>query len=117
MKYLGFISLKAPKYTIILQFLWYYYIKLFTRIYMIKNNTILSTGKKLLATLLLTIFISPLFAVDYSEMSTQELIAIMGYVEKKNVTKFKKELKSRVGTMSPKEKAKYQENLVKLKEK
>ncbi len=73
--------------------------------------------KKLLATLLLTFFISPLFAVDYSEMSTQELIEIMGYVEKKNINKFKKELKQRVPTMSPKEKAKYESNLAKMKEK
>ena len=69
---------------------------------------------KNLTTLLLTLFISPLFAVDYSEMSTQELIAIMGYVEKKNVVKFKKELKNRVGTMNPKEKTKYKQNLIKL---
>ena len=73
--------------------------------------------KKFLVTLMLTIFISPLFAVDYSEMSTQELIAIMGYVEKKNVNKFKKELKNRIGTMSPKEKTKYEHNLAKLKNK
>lgn len=71
--------------------------------------------KKTLMTLLLTIFISPLFAVDYSEMSTQELIEIMGYVEKKNESKFKKELKQRVPTMNPKEKAKYKANLEKMK--
>lgn len=71
--------------------------------------------KKILASLLLTIFISPLFAVDYSEMSTQELIEIMGYVEKKNKSKFKKELKQRVPTMSTKEKAKYKANLNKMK--
>lgn len=73
--------------------------------------------KKILITLLLTLFISPLFAVDYSEMSTQELIEIMGYVEKKNIKKFKKELNLRVPTMSPKEKAKYEANLAKLKDK
>lgn len=73
--------------------------------------------KKILITLLLTLFISPLFAVDYSEMSTQELIEIMGYVEKKNVKKFKKELRQRVPTMSTKEKAKYEANLEKLKDK
>ncbi len=50
-------------------------------------------------------------------MSTQELIEIMGYVEKKNVKKFKKELKQRVPTMSTKEKAKYEANLAKLKDK
>ena len=71
--------------------------------------------KKVLSILLLSIFISPLFAVDYSEMSTQELIEIMGYVEKKNQSKFKRELNQRVPTMTPKEKVKYQENLKKLK--
>lgn len=52
--------------------------------------------------------------VDYSEMSTQELIAIMGYVEAANKDKFKKELKSRVPTMTADEKAKYEKNLNKL---
>ena len=73
--------------------------------------------KKILAICLITIFISPAFAVDYSEMSTQELIVIMGYVKKQNKNKFEKELKSRVGTMSSKEKAKYKENLEKTKSK
>ncbi|QDF29197.1 DUF1104 domain-containing protein [Halarcobacter anaerophilus] len=57
----------------------------------------------------------PLFADDFSEMSTQELIEIMGYVQKKNLNRFNKELKSRVPTMNEKEKAKYKENLKKLK--
>lgn len=58
----------------------------------------------------------PAFAsVDYSEMSTQELLVIMGYVDKKNQEKFKRELKSRVPTMSPKEKAEYRKNLRKMK--
>lgn len=82
---------------------------------MMKCNGILLAGKKTLTILLLTIFLSPLYAVDYSEMSTQELIAIMGYVEKKNERKFKKELKQRVPTMSSKEKSKYKKNLKKLK--
>lgn len=71
--------------------------------------------KKILSILLITVFFSPLFAVDYTEMSTQELIAIMGYVEKKNQRKFKSELKQRVPTMSSNEKAKYKKNLEKLK--
>ena len=71
--------------------------------------------KKILTIILITVFFSPLFAVDYSEMSTQELIAIMGYVEKKNENKFKNELKQRVPTMSSNEKTKYQNNLEKLK--
>lgn len=73
--------------------------------------------KKILAICLITIFISPAFAVDYSEMSTQELIVIMGYVKKQNKKKFKEELKSRVGTMSSTEKAKYKKNLEKAKSK
>lgn len=74
--------------------------------------------KKIIATILIFIFTLQLYAkVDYSEMSTQELIVIMGYVEKKNEDKFKKELKTRVPTMSAKEKAKYDENLKKLNKK
>lgn len=53
--------------------------------------------------------------VDYSEMSTQELIAIIGYVEKKNVNEFKKELKQRIPTMSNKERKQYEKNKSKLK--
>lgn len=71
--------------------------------------------KRIITFLILTFLTLPLFAVDYSEMSTQELIAIMGYVEKKNLKKFKRELKTRVPTMSASEKAKYQQNLKKMK--
>ncbi|WP_321311180.1 DUF1104 domain-containing protein [Halarcobacter sp.] len=70
--------------------------------------------KRIITTFLFFILTIPLFAVDYSEMSTQELIEIMGYVEKKNLNKFNKELKSRVPTMNTKEKAKYKKNLKKL---
>ncbi len=73
--------------------------------------------KKILFISLFTIFMSPLFAVDYSEMSTQELIAIMGYVEKNNEKDFNKELKSRIPTMNEKEKQKYKINLEKLNNK
>lgn len=66
--------------------------------------------------LLISFIITISFAkVDYSEMSTQELIAIMGYVEKKNMNEFKKELKQRVPTMSQKEKNLYEKNKSKLK--
>lgn len=55
-----------------------------------------------------------LFAkADYSEMSTQELIAIMGYVKDKNLKDFKKELNSRIPTMSNEEKKLYEKNLKK----
>ncbi|MGM0518735.1 MAG: DUF1104 domain-containing protein [Campylobacterota bacterium] len=65
---------------------------------------------------LLVFFIIFSFAfgkVDYSEMSTQELIAIMGYVKSKNKKEFRQELKSRVPTMSQSEKEKYLKNLKK----
>lgn len=71
--------------------------------------------KRVITFLLITFLSTPLFAVDYSEMSTQELIAIMGYVEKKNIRKFQRELNSRVPTMSPKERSKYKKNLKRMK--
>jgi len=66
---------------------------------------------------LLLIFITSTFCfakVDYSEMSTQELIAIMGYVKQSNKKDFINELKSRVPTMSISEKKQYEKNLDKL---
>ena len=48
---------------------------------------------------------------DYSEMSNQELIAIIGYVKEDNKAKFIKELNSRIPTMTAAEKAQYEENL------
>ncbi|RXJ70056.1 DUF1104 domain-containing protein [Halarcobacter ebronensis] len=71
--------------------------------------------QKLLISFLFLIMACPLFAVDYTEMSTQELIEIMGYVEKENLHKFEKELKSRVPTMTQKERDKYLQNLKKIK--
>lgn len=53
--------------------------------------------------------------VDFSEMSTQELIAMVGYVESKNLKEFNSELKSRVKTMTPKERELYREALKRLK--
>ncbi len=73
--------------------------------------------KKLLSLILILIFLSPLFAVDFSEMSTQELIEIIGFVKKENKAKFEKELKSRVSTMNEKEKKQYKINMQKSKEK
>jgi len=72
---------------------------------------------KIIITIFLTFFLlSSLHAGEnFSEMSTQELIAIIGYV--KNDTekdKFKKELKTRVKTMSSVEKKSYEKNLHKL---
>lgn len=69
--------------------------------------------KKIL--ILFLLMISFVFAkVDYSEMSTQELIAIMGYVKAENKKQFIRELKSRVATMSASEKSSYENNLPKL---
>ena len=65
--------------------------------------------------ILFFLMISFVFAkVDYSEMSTQELIAIMGYVKDENKKQFIQELKSRVATMSENEKSSYKNNLPKL---
>lgn len=71
--------------------------------------------KRVITFLLVLFLTTPLLAVDYSEMSTQELIAIMGYVEKKNIKKFRKELQNRVPTMSTGERTKYKKNLKKMK--
>ncbi|PLY11245.1 MAG: DUF1104 domain-containing protein [Arcobacter sp.] len=73
--------------------------------------------KKLLSICILLVFMVPLFAVDFSEMSTQELIEIIGFVKKENRAKFEKELKSRVSTMSQKERNQYHKNMQKSKEK
>jgi hypothetical protein len=45
---------------------------------------------------------------DYSEMSTQELIAIIGFVKDENRESFLKELNSRIPNMSENEKIQYQ---------
>jgi hypothetical protein len=63
---------------------------------------------------LIFILISTLFAkVDYSVMSTEELLAMMGYVPAKNEKAFKNELSKRVQSMSAKEKKIYLKNLKK----
>ncbi len=57
-----------------------------------------------------------LFAqVDYSVMSTQELMAMIGYVPAKNQKAFTKEINLRINSMSDKEKKIYKKNLEKLK--
>lgn len=73
--------------------------------------------KKISSIFLIFFFLTSSFAVDFSEMSTQELIEIIGFVKKENQIKFEKELKSRVSTMTPNEKKQYEKNLQKLKEK
>ena len=62
------------------------------------------------------LLISLLYAEEnFSEMSTQELISIIGYVKKENLEKFNKELESRVANMSEAEKKTYKKNLDKVK--
>ena len=53
---------------------------------------------------------------DYSEMSTQELIAIIGYVIEENKAQFIKELNSRIPTMTQDEKAQFEQNIQELKQ-
>ena len=72
---------------------------------------------KILLTFFITLLLSfPLQAGEnFSEMSTQELISIMGYVKKSEVKKFTRELESRLANMSMKEKKSYRKNLKKNK--
>ena len=66
--------------------------------------------KRLILCLLL--FFSILFAKEnYSEMSTQELISIIGFVKSENSDKFLKELNSRIPKMTQYEKALYEKRL------
>ncbi len=69
--------------------------------------------------LLVLLFLSSLDAGEnYSEMSTQELIAIIGYVKEKDVNKFIAELETRIPTMSKAEKKQinnYEDKLKKSK--
>ena len=53
---------------------------------------------------------------DYSEMSTQELIAIIGYVKEENKAQFIKELNSRIPTRTQDEKAQFEQNIQELKQ-
>ncbi|MDD2291518.1 MAG: DUF1104 domain-containing protein [Aliarcobacter sp.] len=53
---------------------------------------------------------------DYSEMSTQELIAIIGYVKEENKAQFIKELNSRIPTMTAEEKLQFEQSIEELKQ-
>lgn len=69
-------------------------------------------------TLISLLLISFLFAKeDYSEMSTQELIAIIGYVKEDNKDSFLKELNSRISAMSDSEKELYEKTVEELEQK
>lgn len=48
---------------------------------------------------------------DYSEMSTQELIEIIGYVKEQNKESFLKELNSRIPKMNTQEKFQYEKRI------
>ena len=65
--------------------------------------------------LIFLFIVSSLFAKeDYSEMSTHELIAIIGYVKDANKDSFIKELNSRISTMTEDERNLYKETIEKL---
>lgn len=67
--------------------------------------------KKVLFSMLL--FVNFSFAENFGNMSTQELIAIMGYVKESQEVKFLRELETRVGYMSQKQKEIYEKKLKK----
>ena len=72
--------------------------------------------RKLTITFFLTLFLafSLVANENFSEMSTQELISIMGYVKKADAKKFQAELQSRIPKMSKAEKKSYEANLEKI---
>jgi len=47
---------------------------------------------------------------DFSEMSTEELIALIGYVDQSKEERFYQELDKRVGQMSEEQKALYEDD-------
>lgn len=64
---------------------------------------------------LLFVGVSLFASVDYSTLSTQELLAMMGYVPAKKLQSFKQELNQRLNSMSKQEKKIYKQNLRKMK--
>jgi hypothetical protein len=68
-------------------------------------------------TIIFLLLLSFVFATeDYSEMSTQELVAIIGYVKVENEDSFMKELNSRIPNMTEDEKVLYNETIEKLEQ-
>lgn len=62
--------------------------------------------------LLFFLFVGIAFAKEnYSQMSTQELIEIIGFVDEKDRVSFQKELEFRVSKMNSYEKAQYEKRL------
>lgn len=70
--------------------------------------------KKILFSLML-ITVSLFAKVDFSEMSTEELLAMIGYVKPANQKSFQQELDARYPKMSEKDKKIYIKNLKKQK--
>ena len=64
---------------------------------------------------LVFLVVSLVAKTDFSEMSTEELLAMIGYVKSVNQESFKKELELRYPKMSQKEKSIYIKNLDKMK--
>lgn len=57
------------------------------------------------------IVLATLYAkADFSEMSTEELIALIGYIDQDKETSFYQELDKRLETMSEEQKALYEED-------
>ena len=72
--------------------------------------------KKIILVFLLLITFCAAKQENYSEMSTQELIAIIGYVKEENKVQFFKELNLRIPKMTEQEKIEYEQNLQELKQ-
>ena len=53
---------------------------------------------------------------NFSQMSNQELIEIIGFVDEKDMADFQKELEIRLGKMNTHEKAQYEKRLVEIPE-
>ena len=70
--------------------------------------------KKIIFSLIFLV-VSLVAKTDFSEMSTEELLAMIGYVKPANQKNFKKELELRYPKMSEKEKSVYVKNLDKMK--
>jgi len=72
---------------------------------------------KIIITFLITLLFTSLIHAgeNFSEMSTQELVAIIGFVKDSETKRFDEELKQRIPSMSVDEKKKYEENLKKKK--
>lgn len=70
--------------------------------------------KKIIFSLVFLV-VSLVAKTDFSEMSTEELLAMIGYVKPANQKSFVKELELRYPKMSKKEKSVYVKNLDKMK--